>query len=174
MFEKYSYKVKFKVLLIVLAMLSIAAYRRSFSSLIESVKENQSLAQKVELMGKKTKNVDLLNAEIQSLDKLIGKENTSKNVIQQNIVGFITANSSKVVISDLKSIHEFTDENYKIFSYQLDLAGNFNSLIQLAYNFERKFDYSKIVSMKFYTEKKNNKSEVLHLKIIFQNYENNK
>jgi hypothetical protein len=28
--------------------------------------------------------------------------------------------------------------------------------------------------MKFYTTKKNNKSDVLHLKMIYQNYENNK
>lgn len=174
MFEKYSFKIKFKVLLVLLVMLSVAAYRRSFSSLIDSFRENRILSEKIELMSKKTKNVDKLSQEIVSLDRLIGKEGISREKVQQSIVTFITENSRGVEISDLKSIHEFVEENYKIYTYQLDLVSNYNQLSALAYSFERNFEYSKIVSMGFYTEKKNNKSEVLHLKIIFQNYENNK
>jgi len=174
MFEKYSYKIKFKALLVVFVMLSIAAYRRSFSSLLATMDENKVLKEKVEMMGRKTRNVDQLSKEIADLDRLIGKEGTGRDMVQQNIVGFISENNGNVHISDLKAIHEFVEENYKIYTYQLDLIGNYNELAGLAYDFEKNFEYSKIVSMKFYTEKKNNKPDVLHLKMIFQNYENTK
>lgn len=174
MFEKYSFKIKFKALLVLFAMLSIAAYRRSFSSLIAVINENKMLTEKVVLMGRKTKNVDVLSQEIANLDRLIGKEGTSRDMVQQHIVGFIADKSTNVQINDLKAIHEFVEENYKVYTYQLDLVGNYNQLAWLAYDFERNFEYSKIVSMKLYTEKKNNKPDVLHLKMIFQNYENTK
>ncbi|MGK4568990.1 hypothetical protein [Flavobacterium sp. 3HN19-14] len=119
-------------------------------------------------------NIAKIKTEIANLDKLIGKEGISKERTQQDILAFVSANSDKIAVNDLKAVHEFNDENYRIFTFQLDLTGDFNSLQQLAYNFEKKFTSSKIAGMNFYTEKKNNQAEVLHLKIIFQNYENNK
>jgi hypothetical protein len=174
MFEQYSYKLKFKILIVLFVMLSIAAYRRSFSALIDVVKENSQLTEKVELMGTKTKNISQLKSEIVGLDKMIGKEGISKEKVQQGIVNFLLENSSNVSINNMQSIHEYSDANYTIFTYQLDLIGSFNQLIKTAYTFEREFEYSKIVSTSFYTDKRNNKIEVLHFKIIFQNYENNK
>lgn len=174
MFEQYPYKLKFKILIVLFVMLSIAAYRRSFSALIDVIKENRQLTEKVELMSKKTKNISQLKSEIAGLDKMIGKEGISKEKVQQGIVNFLLENSTNVSINNMQSIHEYSDANYRIFTYQLDLIGSFNQLIKTAYTFEREFEYSKIVSTSFYTDKRNNKTEVLHLKIIFQNYENNK
>ncbi|MDD2987149.1 hypothetical protein [Flavobacterium sp.] len=174
MFENYSFKIKLKVLLILFVMLSVAAYRRSYSSLIESYQEYKTLSEKVLLMKSKTTNLDKLRYEIGRLDKIIGKEGVNREKVQQGIVGFITEQGSTVQINDLKTIHEFVEENYNIYTYQLDLLGNYNQLASLSYAFEKKFENSKIVSMKFYVDKKNNKSEVLHLKMIFQNYENTK
>lgn len=174
MFNNYSFKIKLKALLVLFVMLSIAAYRRSYSSLIDSFQENKALSEKVLLMKSKTTNLDKLRYEISSLDKVIGKEGVSREKVQQEIVGFITAQGRSIQINDLKTIHEFVEENYNIYTYQLDLLGNYNELAFLAYSFEKKFENSKIVSLKFYVDKKNNKSEVLHLKMIFQNYENTK
>mgnify|MGYP003612168191 CR=1 FL=1 len=174
MFEKYSFKIKFKALLVLFVLLSIAAYRRSFSSLGDALMENRTLVKRVEQMQSKTMDVGKLRSEIEGLDKIIGKEGVSREKVQQSIVGFLSENTTTIQINDLKTIHEFVEENYKIYTYQLDLLGNYNQLSHVAYQFEKKFEYSKIVSMKFYVDKKNNKSEVLHLKMIFQNYENTK
>ena len=94
MFENYSYKIKLKALIAIFIMLSIAAYRRSLSTLIDTIKEHQKLKNKVELMSKNTKNVDQLNAEITNLDKMIGKEGVTKEEIQQGIVDFIIKNNN--------------------------------------------------------------------------------
>ena len=49
----------------------------------------------------------------------------------------------------------------------VSVIGNFNQLINVVYTFEKKFEYSKITNTRFYIDKKNNKTDILHLKIIF-------
>lgn len=173
MFEKYSYKQKCLALCGIFFMLSITAYKRSFSALFEVIKEHKTLTKTTEDFDKKSNNADILDKEIALLDKTIGKEGVSKEKVQQSIVSFTSENHPQVSISDLQPIHVFSDENYKIVTNQLDVTGNANQLLKLGYDFEKQFKFSRIVSMNFYTAK-NNKSELLHLKIIFQNYENNK
>ena len=172
MFEQYSYKTKFKALLVLFIMLSIAAYRRSISSLIEAVKENGKLKNKIELYSSKAGSINEIKSEINVLDQMIGKEGINKEKTQQEIVNFLVENGTNVSISDMQPIHEFSENNYKVYTYVMDVTGNFNNLIKVAYQFERQFDFCKIVSTKYYTEKKNNKIETLHLKLIFQKYEN--
>ena len=174
MFENYSYKQKFYALIVLFCMLSITAYKRSFHTLCYVINEYQILSKKADDINKKAKSTDGLTKDIGYLDKIIGKEGTTKEMVQQGIVSFGSENAPEVSISDLKPIHDFPEDDYHIITNQLDVTGNSNQLLNLAYNFEKKFNLSRMVSMHFYTTKKNNKSEVLHLKMIFQNYENNK
>ena len=173
MFDNYSYKKKCIALGAVFVLLSATAYKRSFKGLFEVIAENQKLSNTSKEYGSKSKSFDELLKEITILDKVIGKEGITKEEVQQNIVNFTGSKHSGVSINDLQPIHVFLDENYRIVTNQLDLTGTINQLLNVAYDFEKEFKFSRIVSMNFYTLK-NNKSEVLHLKIIFQNYENNK
>ncbi|MFD1602350.1 hypothetical protein [Flavobacterium artemisiae] len=154
-------------------MLSITAYKRSFHTLFEVISEYQALSKKADDINKKAKNTGTLKNDVDYLDKIIGKEGVTKEMVQQGIIGFATTNSN-VSINDLKPIHDYPETDYHIITNQLDVTGHTNQLLELAYNFEKKFNYSRMVSQSFYTTKKNNKSEVLHLKMIFQNYENTK
>ena len=174
MFEKYSYKKKCIALLILFLMLSITAYKRSFHTLFQVFDEHKILSIKAEDINKKANGADGLIRDIAYLDKTIGKEGISKEMVQQGIVNFATEKHPKVSINDLQPIHVFLDTNYTIITNQLDVTGNVNQLLELVYDFEKKFNLSRIVNIKFYTVKKNNDSDVLHLKMIFQNYENNK
>jgi hypothetical protein len=174
MFENYSYSTKLKALVVLFILLAITAYKRSFSSLVDAYQENKDLKEKINKINSKTSSLDKLSKEIATLDILIGKEGLSKEIVQQGIVSFVTKKSQNVSINNLQSIHEFKDTDFRIYTNQLDLTGNFNNLSQLAYSFETNFDYSKVVSLDYFVEKKNNTSNLLHLKIIFQNYENNK
>lgn len=173
MFENYSYKQKFYALIIVFLMLSITAYKRSFHTLFEVVSEYRMLSKKADDINKKAKNNGTLKNDVEYLNRIIGKEGVTKEMVQQGIIGFASA-APGVSINDLKPIHDYPETDYRIITNQLDVTGNANQLLELAYNFEKKFDYSRMVSQNFYITKKNNKSEVLHLKMIFQNYENTK
>ncbi|MDX6191310.1 hypothetical protein SGQ83_18290 [Flavobacterium sp. Fl-318] len=174
MFENYSYKQKFHALIVLFFMLSFTAYKRSFHTLFDVITEYRILSEKADNINKKAKNTNGLTRDLAYLDKIIGKEGVSKEMVQQGIISFASENSPGISISDLKPIHNFPEDDYHIITNQLDVTGNSNQLLKLAYDFEKKFNLSRIVSTSFYTTKNNNKSEVLHLKMIFQNYENNK
>jgi hypothetical protein len=167
MFDQYSYKKKFMALVLIFVMLSITAYKRSFSTLFQTISEYKTLSSKIDELNKKASNTNGLIKDVAYLDKIIGKEGTTKEMIQQGIVSF----ASEISIHEVQPIHVFLDENYTIITNQLDVTGGANQLLQLGYDFEKKFELSRITSMNFYTTKNNNKSEVLHLKMIFQNYE---
>ena len=174
MFDQYSYKFKLKALVLIFVLLSIAAYRRSFGPLINVIKENIELNQKRKSKNLGTINLNSLQQDIIHLNKLIGKGGYEKEKIQNEIIGFVSTYDKGVSLNHLKSIHEFSDESYYIYSYQLDLVGDVNGLLGILYQFEKAFSYSKVVSSTFYTLKQNTKKNTLHLSIIFQNYENKK
>jgi hypothetical protein len=170
MFEQFSYKQKNLALVLLFVLLSITAYKRSFSNLIAAYNENKELTTLAEEINKKSKNLDKLSKEIALYDNYLGNQNVPVDIVQQEIVNFSTTHSG-ISINDLQSIHTFEGENYKAYSIQLDVIGNLNDLLKLAYDFETQFNSSRVVSTKFYKTKKNNTVEQLHLKIVFQNYE---
>ncbi|WNM19458.1 hypothetical protein [Flavobacterium capsici] len=172
MFNQYTFKTKVKFLGILFLMLSVASYRRSFSNLIDLYKENSMLTEKKSTMNSQSSNIYVLQKDVKDLDKLIGKIGVEKENIQQKIIDFSVKNGKKLEINSIQTIHESRQNDYLVYTYQIDLTGNYNNLLELTYEFEKKFEYSKIVSTKFYTENKNNKKEILHLNLIFQNYEN--
>jgi hypothetical protein len=173
MFESYSYKKKFIALILIFCMLSVAAYRRSFKSLIEAYKENRELKELSNSIKSKTDNIDGLRNKVYQYDKFLGNQNVSNDVIQQEIIAFSTSHKG-ISIHELETTHIFEKENYRVLTNKLDVIGNINDLLKLTYDFETKFNFSRVISMNFYVKKKNHSSEELHLKIIFQNYENNK
>ena len=170
MFEQYTYKQKSIALVVVFLMLSYTAYKRSFKNLIEVYEENKELTKRSNDIVSKSKNLDILSMEIASYDKYLGNQNIARDVVQQEVISFSTQHEG-ISINDLQAIHAFKGENYSIYTNQLDVTGNINDLLKLAYDFETKFNFSRVVSTNYYTVKKNNANEILHLKILFQNYE---
>jgi hypothetical protein len=158
-------------LIIVFVMLSVTAYKRSFSTLFQTINEYKIVSVQVEELNKKANNAKSLINDVVYLDKIIGKEGATKEMIQQGILSFVSENHTTISIHEVQPIHVFSDENHTVITNQLDVTGGVNQLLQLGYDFEKKFYISRIVSMNFYTTKNNNKSEILHFKMIFQNYE---
>lgn len=173
MFEKYTYKQKCIALVVLFFMLLFTAYKRSFKSLIAVYKEHNVLLVTANDIASKSRSLDVLSMEIASYDKYLGNQNVAKDIVQQEIIAFSTLHSG-VSINDLQAIHVYAGDNYSVYTNQLDVTGNINNLIKLAYDFETKFNFSRVISTNYYKVKKNNSNEILHLKIIFQNYENNK
>lgn len=169
MFDSYTYRQKCAGLVIVTVVLSGAAYKRSFGPLMEVISENNKLVSKAENFGSNYKSVEELSRELAVIDRTLGKKDVTKEEIQQGIISF-TAKHEGVSISRLYPMHVFQNENYSIITSQLDITGSAQDLLVVGYAFEKEFALSRTVSLDFYKEKKN-KSEVLHLKIIFQNYE---
>src|SRR5258705_13285972 len=137
MFEKYSYKKRFLALLVLAFMIAITAYKRSFYTLIQVIKEHDSLSEKLENVNNKTGNTTSLIKEVAYLDRLIGKDGVSKEIVQQEIVNFTSKRHPKISINVLEPIHLFQDDKNTIITNQLDVTGNVNQLLQLGYDFEK-------------------------------------
>lgn len=172
MFDQYSYKIKFRALIGVSILLACAAYKRSFGPLKEVVRQHSELSGKLAAMGSVAQDKGILEQDMSMLDRLIGKQDAQKEEVQQGIVAFVSKSGNHISFNNLQSIHEFHDEQYIVYTYQLDMTGQYNDLLKMLYDFEKHFDYSKVVSVHFFAEKKNNIAEKLHLNITFQNYEN--
>ncbi|WP_162126042.1 hypothetical protein [Flavobacterium phycosphaerae] len=105
-------------------------------------------------MNNQTSNIRVLSNQVAGLDKLIGKEGVEKEKIQQEIIDFLVKNGSEISINNLQPIHNFVYDDYQVYTYEIDLTGSYNQLLDLTYKFEKQFDYSKIISLAFYTDKK--------------------
>ncbi|MEL1244916.1 hypothetical protein AAEO56_11630 [Flavobacterium sp. DGU11] len=154
-------------------MLSFAAYKRSFGSLIGLVNENKELTEKQSKTKEGKNNLKVLNKEIAAIDNVIGKEGQNKEAVQQDLVAFISAYKG-VSVYMLESIHGYSNDNYKIYTNVIDVTGGINELMKLSYDAEKKVDFSRLINLDFYIAKKDNNTNTLHLKMIFQNYEKNK
>lgn len=173
MFDQYTYKQKTIALIILFVLLSITAYKRSFSNLISAYKENKNLIRLSKEIKSKSKNLDKLSKDIAKYDSYLGNQNVTSEEAQQEIINFATLHNG-VSINNMQSIHTYKGENYRAYTNQLDVTGGVNELLLLAYDFETKFNLSRVINTQFYKIKKGNSAEQLHLKIVFQNYEMNK
>lgn len=171
MFEQYTYKQKFFALLVLFVLLGITAYKRSFKNLIAIYSEHGELDKKAKEMNAISGNSATLHADLVYYDRILGVQGVAKDIIQQEIVGFSAAEKG-ISIYDLRPVHSFFAEEYVINTNQLDVTGQANGLLKLAYAFETRFKHSRVTSLNFYKAKKNNTIEALHLKLFFQNYGN--
>lgn len=169
MFDNFNYRQKLVGLLILTTILAATAYKRSFRELISLAEEHRILSLKSNDFYATEGNSDELITELEFLDRALGENSIHIEEIQQGIVSFSNSHPG-ISIYKLNVVHLFENDKYKIVTNQIDVTGNLDQLLRLCYDFEKEFFLSRIVSLDFYTEKKN-KLNVLHLKLIFQNYE---
>ena len=174
MFEKLTYKQKIVALFAIILMLSIAAYKRSFKLTINAYNQYQELVEKSNYINSSTSNIKELDAEIIFLDNLLGKDGMEPQLVQQEILDFISQKNSTVDIEYIDEIHKASDNKFIIYSNQLIIKGAFIDLLNMIYSFEKNFPYSRIVNVSFFKKKNSSTRKIeLYAKIIFQNYEKN-
>ncbi|WP_452223483.1 hypothetical protein [Lacinutrix chionoecetis] len=172
MFNNISYKKKFFALIMIGVVLSISAYKRSFSLTIDSYKESKSLIERLDYINVSSNSVSILDKEIQFLNNLIGEDNIEPELVQQEILNFVTNSSPSVSVINIEEVHSAIDNDFNIYSNQLTLEGAFEDLLETVYSFEKEFVYSRLVNVSFFKKKDfKTRKEKLYSKIIFQNYE---
>lgn len=172
MFENISYKKKFLVLLILMVILAITAYKRSYSMAIDAAKLLDESKEKLAKVNNSQQHITNLKSEVEYLDKLIGKEVASPDIVQQEILNTFTEINANTPMVKLEKIHKTSDEYFNIYTNRLILTGDFGDLLKTTYNYEKEFDFSRVVSLQFYIEKEpRTRRKRLFEQIIFQNYE---
>lgn len=172
MFENLSYKKKFLALLALMVILGITAYKRSFSMAIDAATLLEESKQQLAKVNNSQQHIISLIAEVEYLDKLIGKEISNPDVVQQEILNTFTEINTDTQLVKLKEIHKASDDYFNIYTNRLVLTGSYGDLLKTTYNYEDIFDFSRVVSLQFYIEKEpRTRREKLVEQIIFQNYE---
>ncbi|MBQ4821396.1 hypothetical protein [Aquimarina sp. MMG016] len=172
MFENISYKKKFIALLILMVILAFTAYKRSYSMAIDAAKLLEESKQKLAKVNNSQQHITSLKSEVEYLDKLIGKEVANPDIVQQEILNTFTEINTNTPLVKLEEVHKSSDEYFNVYTNRLILTGNFGDLLKTTYNYEKEFDFSRVVSLQFYIEKEpRTRRKRLFEQIIFQNYE---
>jgi len=173
MFKGVTYKKKFFAVVALFTILSITAYKRSFKMAFETVSFYTESKNNIEDNSNIHTNVTLLKNEINSLDQIIGKKAKNPEIVQNNILNFLSQQEINITLSKIENIHISSDSYFTVYSNIVSLNGSFNELLKTIYIFEKDFEYARIASLKFYVVRnRRTKTKELYNDIIFQNYEN--
>jgi hypothetical protein len=171
LFEKYSYKQKNFALLVIGVLLFAVAYKRSFSTTLET----QAYLEELELKKITAKNsqheISLLQREISNLNALMGKENVDIEKVQQGFLNFFAAQSTHLVVNEIEEVYTFEHPDFKINTFKIDLKGDFLSVLKFTYLFEKKFEEARLIHTRFEIVKnpETQKNELITT-LLLQNY----
>lgn len=171
MFENLSYKQKLIGITVIAVLLFITANKRSYQVTKQAYNQVKDLETKLAYVNASTSNVSQMQYELELYDKVIGVQGVEPEEIQQRILDFTTAYNDVKVLR-LEEIHLAESNGFNIMTNQMILEGDFNALTHIIYEFEKKFEFSNIVSVSFLKEKEyQTRKTKLRVKVIFQNYE---
>ncbi|RKN76838.1 hypothetical protein [Ulvibacterium marinum] len=172
MFENITYKKKFLVLIVLLIVLAITGYKRSFSLTIDAYDNLRSSRLKLSEVSNSRQKIVALKNEVAYLDLVIGKEAANADVVQQEILNTFNQIENGSDLVKLEEIHMANNDYFNIYTNQLILSGGYKDLLEATYQYEKEFDYSRVVSLKFFVEKEpRSRRKKLFEQLIFQNYE---
>jgi len=172
MFKNIPYKKKVIYAAVLTALMLMASYKKNFKKVLHIDKQLATLRSNQLENRNFTADIQYLKQEIKVIEKYIGDVNVSPESIQQQIIKFISKTTSQIEIVDIEGIHHASFNQFKVYTNQITVSGDYKNLITLLHTIEKEFSSAKITSTHFYvtTDYRRNRKE-LFLKIIFQNYE---
>ncbi len=173
MFDKYTFKQKNKVLLIIFVLLMLASYKRSFVLTLLALDEIEKQELNIEKIKTSDYEIGLLNQSIKELNQTIGKSNLKPDKVQQKILKEISILSQKndVNLESIEETHIYKTVDFSIYSNILILEGDYKNLVKSIYNLELNFEYARLINVQLYKEKNISTKKIkLYAKILFQHY----
>lgn len=172
MFKNLTYKQKFFAVIGGFLLLLMASYKKTFKDTLAAKKELNHVEEKLSSIENSFSEIYNLKNEINYLDNIIGGHTLNPEQVQQKAFDFVTKSEFEVNIVSIEDVHLFSNEDFLVYSNQIELEGSYNSLINLLYDIEKNFKNSRVVNTQFYSRKNyRTNTKKLFLKIILQNYE---
>jgi len=173
MFDKLTYKQKNYGLLLLLVLLLMVGYKRSFVLTLNALTELESQeAQKISAQNAQ-QTIDALRISIVQLNKNIGKSDIEPDKVNQEILSTISefAKTNEVSLQQLEATHSFQTVDFTIFSNLIAVEGSFNGILSLVHFMENNFEYARLTNVSLYTSTDvTNKKTKLYGKLLFQHY----
>ena len=173
MFDRFTYKQKNYGLLVLVILMLIVSYKRSFSLTLAVQKEIELQENKKRDAVHAQSDLETVQLQIIQLNKNIGKSDLEPDKVQQEILRTITRFSVKneVMLDQLEATHNFETVDFNIFSNVVAVKGTFNGILSLAYYMENNFDYARLTNIQVYKEKNlTTKKTALYANLLFQHY----
>ena len=160
------------MLIALISLLSILGYQKSFNDTISMVSNYYESKEKINSVQKTDEQIANLIDSLKGLDIRIGKNFENPDLVQNEILEFLSRQNFDVKISKIGSVHLFKDEFFSIYTNTITLKGGYNDLALALYTLENNFEYAKVASLKLFTirNSRTRKTE-LYNTLIFQNYE---
>ncbi len=156
-------------------ILLLASYKKTYKHTLAAKKELSLVEEKLFNNESSINELYFLKDEISNLKKTIGGQTKNPEHVQQELLDFISKNEFNVNIVSIEDVHLFSDNDFLIYSNQIELEGGYEDLIETLYEIEKKFENSRVVNANIYSKKNyRTQAKTLYLKIILQNYENAK
>lgn len=172
MFEEISYKKKFFAVLVLFAMLSFTAYKRSFRNAIEAVSFYSESKKSISQNSNAHLELIQLKTELARLDNIIGKKAKNPGAVQNQILSFLSNQDRNIKLSKINPVHIVEDPYFNIYSNLITIEGSSNNILNTVYSFEKDFEYARIANLKLFVIKNSRTAKKeLYTNIIFQNYE---
>lgn len=174
LFEKYSYKQKNLALLVIGVLLFAVAYKRSFSTTIETNAYISELElKKAEAESSQTA-IRNLQLEIATVNKLLGRENVSIEQVQQGFLNFFARKSKNLSVQQIEEVYTFDHPDFSINTFRIDIKGDFIEQLRFIHALEKDFEDARLIHTHFETKKDliSGKSDLIST-LLLQNYVQN-
>lgn len=173
MFDRFTYRQKNYGLLVLLVLMLMVGYKRSFVLTLNALDELE--IQEVQKLSAENAQltIEALQISILQLNKTIGKSDIAPDKVNQEILRTISEFSSKnqVRLEHLEATHAFKTVDFTIYSNLIAVEGSFNGILSLIYFMETDFDYARLTNTSLYTQTDiTNKKTKLYAKLLFQHY----
>lgn len=177
MFDRFTYKQKNYGLLILLVLMLVVSYKRSFSLSLAALADiDQQTIQKQEAAHATTDLADI-QFQILQLDRNLGKTDLPPDQVQQEILSTINrfSKTEHILTSRVEATHQFQTVDFDIYSNLVLVSGSFNGILSLTHHFEHAFNQARLTSIDLYTDQDPlTKKTTLYAKLLFQHYRQKK
>ncbi len=170
MIQKLSYKHKYILLLIALAMLLIIIYMLAIRKTIAVIGEHKSLSAKIELAADAPAQIQMIEAQLKEMEELVvnDKPVDFEQMLLEKVTGFCQKNGLTLI--EFPKTHISGYQNYEIYTNRIALEGSFKKMVEFIYEAEQKTKIGKVVSVQFKrTKDVRTKQLNLYAYIYFQN-----
>lgn len=151
----------------------MASYKKTFKHTLLAKEELNRVEENLSNNESLLINLSYLKDEINHLNKIIGGQTNNPQLVQQSLLDFVSQKEAAIDIVSIEDVHLFSDNDFLIYSNQIQLEGNYTDLIHTLYEIEKNFKDSRVANAHFFSKKNyRTNSKKLFLKIILQNYEN--
>ncbi len=170
-FDKYSYKQKNYALLVIIVLLLAVTYKRAISVTLETKSFESELEQQLVLAQSANAQIRVKQATIAQLNRILGKENSTVEKVQQGFLNFFAKNSRGLNVYKIDEVIKFQHPDFTINTHQIVLKGEYTNTLKFIYTLEKDFDLARLTNVTFEYKKVNSdEPEALYTTLLIQNY----